>query len=115
MYIMTAITPIYGEYITHFPYIFIIALLTIAALVMLKSPMLLMVQIGLTIVAMLIEQMNLSILSIIGAAIQVGFTLFILYKMKKAAEYNYQLILEKTHEVHRDITRHDYTGTRKSF
>lgn len=58
---------------------------------------------------------NMTGLVILVGLVELLFTLYTLYRMHLAIEYNYQLVLEKTHLVRPKITRQSYTGGKGTF
>src|SRR5699024_12083656 len=54
-------------------------------------------------------------ISFILMNLQILFTIYLLYRMKQAIDYNYALVLEKTHQTPRKITSDGDTGTQFTF
>jgi len=115
MYINLALTPLYGDNLSYYKFIFIIALITLAIIIMLKSSSHFIIQAVLLFGLVTIGGMEQTVFAIFFTIIQIGFSLWVIYKIKLAIDYNYRLVLEKTHLTARKITENDYTGTRKSF
>src|SRR5690625_2662486 len=109
------ITPMYGEYIINHSFMFIIALLTLASVVLLRSKGMFLLQLALLVSMVFVDWANSNVFMGILVVIQPLFTLLVIYHVKKAIDRNYQLVLEKTHTVKRQITEHNYTGGQKSF
>lgn len=94
---------------------FILAMLTFASSIALRSFTLFIGQ--LTLFALFVlTALNVSAsLSIVFLIIQLVLTLYLLYRIQQAVKYNYDLIREKTHLSPRDITTRSYTGTKFTF
>src|SRR5690625_5090971 len=112
MYVNLAFTPFYGDKYSYYKYIFILSLITFTIILMLKSSIFFIIQVIMLFGLAMIGQIGYSLFATIFAIMQIAFSLWIIYKMKQAINYNYQLVLEKTHLIEREITENDYTGTR---
>lgn len=98
----------------HYSFIFFLAVITLALAVMLKSVKAFITQFALLIsLAFLNESMPLAI-PILVSIIQLLFSGFVIYRYKKAVDRNYRLILEKTRQIPRELTKND-PGTKHSF
>jgi len=115
MFNILTIVPNYGEYIINHKVIFILALLTLAFIILLRSSVMIIIQLSYLFCAIIIEQTQLLLVINTFILLQIILTLFIMYKMKYAIDRNYLLIMEKTHAIRQDITKNDYTGAQKSF
>lgn len=51
---------------------------------------------------------------LVVSILQVGFSLFLLYRLMGAIHYNYMLVMEKTNQAPRNFTQDD-NGTRSNF
>jgi|SRR5690625_131989 len=112
---MFNVTSIVGAFIHDHLFIFIAAVLTLATLIFLHSKMGFLAQSVFIVFMMVIDQTEIQILMGSLLVLQVFLTLFVIYRLKKAIDRNYQLVLEKTHAIKRSITENDYTGSQKSF
>ncbi|MUV37735.1 hypothetical protein JNUCC1_01541 [Lentibacillus sp. JNUCC-1] len=102
-------------FITQAPLLFIAALFVLAFAVMLKSVKAILLELLLVVVMIGIQITAMPMLYTIIGAVQVLVGLYILYRFFKALNYNYQLILEKTHQTPLNITDHGQNGSRQSF
>lgn len=96
----------------------IVAILTLAFTVGLKTIKVFLLQLILFLLLIssyFIDGTSAQYISLFIALIQVAVFLFLLFKVKKAIDYDYTLVIEKTHEVPRRITRDGNLGTRKTF
>ena len=79
---------------------------------MLRSWLLLLGQLVLLITWVMVSSMSLSFIFI---AVQILLTIYVLYRMKKAIDYNYGLVQEKIHRAPRNITSSGDNGTKRVF
>lgn len=96
--------------------ILILALITIAFALILKSIKLFMIQIGVLgifygIAVITAEQGYF----LLFGGIEWALFVFVIFKYKKAVDHDYHLQLEKTHQRPRKLTRHDYSGSKRTF
>lgn len=106
------IQPVLDLFLTWYGVLFILGIVTLAFTIMLRSWLLFLGQ--LLILGTSIMVSNLTI-SFILMNLQILFTIYLLYRMKQAIDYNYALVLEKTHQTPRKITSDGDTGTRFTF
>lgn len=100
-------------FLLNAPVLFILAIYIFSFSIILKSSKLFFTQVLLSI--FIIITGNIPIIHVALELFQVILAIFVLYKLYQALEYNYQLILEKTHQVPRKITNNGYNGTTKTF
>jgi uncharacterized membrane protein len=94
-------------------FFFIMALTTFGGtLLFLKSVQMSLVQL---IIILSLYMAQIEAIYILVGIVQVLFSLYIFYRLKQAIDYNYVLILEKTHLVERHITKGGRAGGLKSF
>lgn len=102
-------------FIQDYYLMFMIVLLSLSILIMLRTITVTLIQIIFFGVLLWVSQMDVFWLISVLFAVQLIFTLYIMYRLKKAIDYNFQLILEKTHLSDRYYTKTDYSGSKKSF
>src|SRR5690625_6689173 len=105
MFNILTIVPNYGEYIIIHQVIIILSLLIFAFIILLRSSVMIIIQLSYLFCAIIIEQTQLLLVINTFILLQIILTLFIMYKMKYAIDRNYLLIMEKTHAIRRDITK----------
>jgi membrane protein implicated in regulation of membrane protease activity len=98
----------------QFSFILFLAIITLALTVVLKSMKLFIAQFTLLVSLSLLHAEMTMILPILISIVQVILSAFILYRLKKAVDRNYQLVMEKTHQQRPDITKNT-NGTQRSF
>ncbi|WP_188206333.1 hypothetical protein [Alkalibacillus aidingensis] len=91
-------------------FMMIAMIIAVAMSVMLKNLPILGIQ-GILATAFYFSFPSLTLLTIL----QFIFSAFIFYRLTRALEYNYHLILEKTHQEERYYTRGGSSGRRKTF
>jgi hypothetical protein len=91
-------------------FIFIIAIETLAFSIMLRSKKVILLQLILFLAAFIIDGLLPNLLFSFFAIIQILIGIFVIYKVKKAAERDYLLVLEKTHRVRPNLTKGNYWG-----
>jgi hypothetical protein len=90
--------------------IFIIAIEALVFSIMLRSKKVILLQLLLFIAAFEIDGLLPNLLFSFFAIIQTLIGIFVIYKVKKAAERDYLLVLEKTHRVRPNLTKGNYWG-----
>lgn len=95
--------------------LFMIALLSLCLLILFRSIIGILIQLVFFVATMLISLTGLVWLVNVLLAVQIVIGLFLIYQMKKAIDYNFQIALEKTHLVDRYYTKIDYSGSENSF
>ncbi|WP_249870004.1 hypothetical protein [Oceanobacillus saliphilus] len=113
--ILAAAESPFANFAQEYTVIFYLAIMTFALSIVLRSTKFFLTQLALVLVVLILNETAIIVLQFLFTAIQVLLTATILYKMKKAIDYNYALILEKTHETPRRITTSGYNGTRSTF
>jgi len=96
-------------------HLFILAIIAFVLCIVLRSPKFFLAQLFLTLAVFIVNKFVMYDLSFIFSTIQILLTIMILYRLKKAIDYNYLLILEKTHQIPRKITVNGYNGKRFTF
>ncbi len=96
-------------------WIFILAMLTFASSIALRSFILFLGQFVLFFGFFASSLTFSTSLIIFILVIQTLLTLYLVYRIQQAVKYNYDLIREKTHLQPRDITTKSYTGTKFTF
>lgn len=92
-----------------------IVLLSLTILISLCTVVGILVQLVFFGATILISQTEIMWLVSTLFTIQIAGTLFLMYCLKQAIDYNFQLVLEKTHLVDCYYTKHDYNGSKKIF
>lgn len=105
----------FAAIIQNYLLVFILAILTLVFSLLLRSAIVFWIQIGLLVFFYAIEASWGSIGYMTATACQVLLSVLVAVGYLKAVNYNYHLILEKTHRIPRKITVHGYSGTRRSF
>ncbi|WP_373894848.1 hypothetical protein ACUL41_16780 [Virgibacillus natechei] len=94
---------------------FILAIISLAGFIILRSAKLFLVQLLLVISVSATEFAGINVLPTILGIIQIALGGFFIFKFIKAINRNYQLVLEKTHQMPADITRRGANGSQSSF
>ena len=102
-------------FIEHYYIIFMFVLLSLSILILLRTIVGTLAQIVLLGVLVLISQTGIMWLINASFIIQIAIALFLIYRLKRAIDYNFDLVLEKTHLVDRYYTKNEYSGSKKSF
>ena len=102
-------------FIQDYYLIFMIVLLSLSILIMLRTVTVTFIQLLFFGVMLWVSQMDIIWLISLLFTVQLVFTLYLMYRLKKAIDYNFQLVLEKTHLIDRYFTKTDYSGSKKSF
>lgn len=102
-------------FIQDYYLIFMVILLSLAILIMLRTITITVFQVIYFGILILVSQLNIAWLLTLLFAIQIAFTLYLIYRLNKAFDYNFDLVLEKTHLIERNYTKTDYSGSKKSF
>lgn len=92
--------------------LFVLGIVTLTFTIILRSLLLFIGQFALLAMWMMFSSLMISFIFI---TIQLVLILYLLYRMKKAIDYNYTLVLEKTHLAPKYITEGGSTGTRLTF
>jgi hypothetical protein len=98
--------------------IMIVSILSVAFTIGLKTLKMFLVELCVLLILIssyFIDGALVHISSLFIAAIQIALFLFFLYKIKRAVYYEYTLVIEKTHEIPRKITKEGNLGTKRSF
>lgn len=99
-------------FMEDYVFIFIAAIITVGLTIMLRAFLVMLVQIILMSVPFIINiEAMIPILSIAQIIIS-GLTL---YKLVKAIDMNYKIILEKTNQKQTDLIKNEHRGSRFSF
>lgn len=99
-----------GNVITHdYAWLFVVAILSLALTVILRSPIYALLEVIL-LGALYFSLATTSVFFYPLMGIQIILAIILPYNLMRAINHNYQLIMEKTHQVPRKITRHNYTG-----
>lgn len=85
------------------PFILIIGLISLGAALLLFRSGILFIAEG-VLLALLVSAGTIAGLSLLLAVIQIGFSLYMVFRVKQAIDFNYQLVLEKTHQIPPKIT-----------
>ncbi|MBP1969914.1 hypothetical protein J2Z83_002022 [Virgibacillus natechei] len=84
--------------------IFILGLISLAGFIILRSAKLFTIQLLLVLSIFAIEATGVTVLPTVWSVIQMILGVFFIFKFTKAIDQNYQLVLEKTHQVPSDLT-----------
>jgi len=85
--------------------VFIIAVLTSAIALFLLDAKLILAQLLLFLCLFYVNIFNVDFLFLLVGAFQLIMAWVVLYKSKKAIDYDYNLVLEKTHKAPRNLTK----------
>ncbi|QHS23227.1 hypothetical protein GWK91_09810 [Virgibacillus sp. MSP4-1] len=96
-------------------FIFVMAIQALAIAVILRAKVMFLIQFAWLGGLYIIHEAALEFLFITGSVAQILITLFLIYRIKKALDYNYLLVMEKTHQIPRNITRNRNFGMKSSF
>lgn len=111
-----AAVPMESNYLLNYEFIFILALLSAGAFILLlRAKIMFLVQLIFLVTIVLVEPAHIVWVMNVLLVVQLVLTLLVVYRIKKAIDRNYQLVMEKTHAVKRQITKNDYSGGQKSF
>lgn len=99
-------------FIEQYAFIFIAAIITIGLLIMLRSFITLGVQVVLVAGIVMLSELNVSPVFYIAQAALSGL---VIYKIIKALDMNYRLVLEKTHKLTPNLIKKEHRGSRFSF
>ena len=108
----TAVNP---GFISDFAYIFAIAIASLILAISLRSITLFLAQSALLAALFTLSTSGIAAIFIIVTVLQLLFSIYLLYKLKLAVDWNYGIAEEKTHLKEPEITRDGYDGTRNSF
>ena len=106
------IQPVLGSFPAWYGVLFILGIVTLAFTIILRSWLLFLGQLILLSASMMVSNITISFILM---TLQILFTIYLLYRMKQAIDYNYALVLEKTHQTPRKITSDGDTGTKFTF
>lgn len=95
-----------------YSFIFYLAILTFAFSVVLRTAKLFIIQL---LLFFALGFTGISSFTTVFAALQVGLTAVTIYKYLKALDRNYNLVIEKTHEIPPDITSGNQSGSQSTF
>jgi hypothetical protein len=110
--LLSAVQP---GFVSDFAYIFAIAAASLVLALILRSAILFLAQTALFAAIITLNTSGMVALFITVTVLQLLLTIYLLYKLKLAVDWNYGLVEEKTHLKERDITRDGYSGTLRSF
>lgn len=102
-------------FIQEYYIFFMVVLLSLSIFILLRSIVGILAQVVFFVAILLISLTNIVWLVNVLFAIQIAVALFSIYRLKGAIDYNYQIVLEKTHLADRYYTKTDYSGSKKSF
>ena len=102
-------------FIQEYYLIFMVTLLSLTILIMLRTITISLLQIVYFGILVFVSQINIAWLLTILFVIQIVSTFYLIYRLKKAVDYNFEIVLEKTHLIERNYTKTDYSGSKKSF
>ncbi|WML43084.1 hypothetical protein [Neobacillus sp. PS3-40] len=94
---------------------FIIAIETLLFSIILRSKGVFLLQLVLFLATFAIDGLVPNSLNIFLIIVQILLGIICLYKIKKAAEMDYLLVLEKTHRIPPNLTKGSNFGNRSSF
>lgn len=115
LFSLAAVYSPFAHFAQEYVLLFVLAIITFVLCIALRSYKFFLAQLSLVIAVFLINEFMVYDLSFMLTTIQILFTVTVLYVLKKAVDYNYLLILEKTHQTPRNITKDSYNGSRSSF
>lgn len=95
-----------------YSFVFYITMMTLVLAVLLKSVKIMLAEVVFFAIFFIID---IPVIYVLLTALQILLTLFVLYRLKQAIDYNYMLILEKTHQIPRKITSSGDNGHRSTF
>ncbi|MGM8364090.1 hypothetical protein ACLIBG_01290 [Virgibacillus sp. W0181] len=113
--IWTATNDMFGTFLHDYNLILIFAIITFAFSLFLRSATVFLVQIAVFVGMIVIDQTTLTLLYIPISIIQIFISFYLVYRIKKAIDRNYMLVMEKTHQAEPNITRNRDSGSRPSF
>lgn len=111
MLLNTVSFPFADEY---YSLILFLVIITLALTIILKSTKIFITQLILLLAFFFISESSSFVVGFLFIAAQIVLSLSTLYKLKKAIDRNYMLVLEKTHQARPNITKGD-NGSQRSF
>ncbi|UJL46692.1 hypothetical protein KFZ58_01665 [Virgibacillus sp. NKC19-16] len=93
----------------------ILAIISLAGFIILRSAKLFFIQLLLVISIFATELAGINVLPTALGIIQILLGAFFIFKFIKAIDRNYQLVLEKTHQIPSELTSRGANGTQSSF
>lgn len=110
--LLAAVNP---GFVSDFAYIFAIAIASLVLAISLRSITLFLAQAALLAAIFTLSTSGIVALFITVTVLQLLLTIYLLYKLKLAVDWNYGIVEEKTHLKERNITKDGNPGTRGSF
>jgi predicted ABC-type exoprotein transport system permease subunit len=110
--LLAAVNP---GFVSDFAYIFAIAIASLILTITLRSVTLFLAQTALLTAIITLNSSGIVTLFITITVLQLLLTIYLLYKLKLAVDWNYGIVEEKTHLKEPNITKDGYNGTRRSF
>ena len=110
--VVMAIQPTLDSFLSMYGLLFILSIVTLTFAIMLRSWLLFLTQLIVLIASVLLSDMTIAFIFI---TIQILLTIYLLYRIKQAIDYNYHLVSEKIHRAPRNITATGNDGTKKVF
>ncbi len=104
-----------GMFIQDYYLMFMIVLLSLSILILLRTIVGTFIQIAYFALTVFVYQFEMAMLTNVLLAVQVAIGVILIYQLKKAIDYNFDLVFEKTHLIDRNYTKTDYSGSKKSF
>jgi len=96
-------------------FIFLFAIITFALCIVLRAPTLFLIQLFLLIGVFTINtNMSFHIVELF-MILQILLSIYTLFRVKRAIDYNYYLVLEKTHQAPKKYTTKGASGTKITF
>jgi len=92
-----------------------IVLVSFALAGILRSKRMLLIQLLLFGTLITVNEVAVPVLFYLFMLLQITLGLFMIYKVHRAINRNYLLVMEKTHQLPRDITSNGDNGTQSSF
>lgn len=105
---------LFASFIGDYTFIFLIAIVSLVFAIALHSAAIFLGQFFLLGAILLVNLSATSVLYIPITILQIALSLFLLYKIKKAIDRNYLLVMEKTHQKEPDLINNNY-GNQSSF
>src|SRR5690625_3984349 len=113
--LLTTYEPLFHAFATTYPIVFLLAILSLGFSAILRSNRVFLVQALLFLAMFVLDKIVVDLLFPLLAIVQIVFTVFLIYRTIKAVYYDYFLIMEKTNQIERQITKDKADGTRSSF
>lgn len=113
--LLTTNEPLFNAFATAYPIVFLLAILSLGFSAILRSKRVFFIQAILFLAMFVFDKMMIDLLYLPLAIVQIVFTVFLIYRTIKAVHYDYFLIMEKTNQIERQITKDKADGTRSSF